>query len=150
MDQADILVAAPYLDVIAQLTCNFSPEDSSELEKLLLRGFAEGQDPSALRVATDTVIHDIALRSRVRTQLAGVLEKRIEMQSTTKQALIAAYSLEALFRLALTGAISKFIPLKILACITPSADGLFAQTRCKAGRGRFPHLGGGGSAYNFG
>lgn len=131
MNQADILVAAPYLDVIAQLTSNSSPEDSSELDKLLLRGFAEGQDPSALRAATDTVIHDIALRSRVRTQLAGVLEKRIEMQSTTKQALVAAYSLEALFRLALTGAISKFIPLKILACITPSADGLFAQHAAK-------------------
>lgn len=131
IDQADILVAAPYLDVIALLTNDSSPEDSSELDKLLLRGFAEGEDPCALRAAAGTVIDNITLRNRVRAQLAGVLERRVEFQSTAKQSLVAAYSLEALFRLALSGAISKFIPLKILACVTSSANGLFAQHAAK-------------------
>ncbi|HGY3559318.1 TPA: hypothetical protein ACNVV3_005428 [Pseudomonas putida] len=96
------------------------------MDSLLLEGFANCQDPCAIRAAADIVICAPPVRLRVSARLAAILEQRIETQNNDKQALIAAYALEALFRLALASCITKFIPLKILACIKPEINSLYA------------------------
>ncbi len=101
------------------------------MDSLLLEGFANCQDPCAIRAAADIVICDLPLRQRVSARLAAILEQRIETQNSDKQALIAAYALEALFRLALVSCITKFTPLKILACIKPDINSLYALHAAK-------------------
>ena len=131
MAQAQSLVESPYLDVLAEFANSALPDESADIDKLLLQGFAECQDPCAIRSAADIVICSPPLRQRISTRLASVLEQRIESQTTKKQELIAAYALEALFRLALASSISMFIPLKILACIKSNANNLYAQHAAK-------------------
>lgn len=131
MAQAKLLVASPFLDVLAELAGCALSDETMEMDSLLLEGFANCQDPCAIRAAADIVICDLPLRQRVSARLATILEKRIETQNNDKQALIAAYALEALFRLALASCITKFIPLKILACIKPEINSLYALHAAK-------------------
>ncbi len=131
MAQAKSLVASPFLDVLAELACCALSDEAMEMDSLLLEGFASCQDPCAIRAAADIVICDPPVRQRVSARLAAILEQRIETQNNDKQALIAAYALEALFRLALVSCITKFIPLKILACIKPEINSLYALHAAK-------------------
>lgn len=131
MAQAKSLAASPFLDVLAELAGCALSDETMEMDSLLLEGFANCQDPCAIRAAADIVICDLPLRQRVSARLATILEKRIETQNNDKQALIAAYALEALFRLALVSCITKFIPLKILACIKPEINSLYALHAAK-------------------
>ncbi|NAT24005.1 hypothetical protein CU665_14445 [Pseudomonas syringae pv. actinidifoliorum] len=131
MAQAQSLVASPFLDVIAELAGCALPDEAIEMDSLLLEGFAKCQDPCAIRAAADIVICDLPLRQRISGRLSAALERRIESQNTDKQALIAAYALEALFRLSFVSCITRFIPLKILACIKPDINSLYAQHAAK-------------------
>ncbi|EZI24125.1 hypothetical protein PE143B_0128640 [Pseudomonas extremaustralis 14-3 substr. 14-3b] len=56
MAQAQSLVESPYLDVLAEFANSALPDESADIDKLLLQGFAECQDPCAIRSAADIVI----------------------------------------------------------------------------------------------
>ena len=94
MAQAQSLMESPYLDVHAKFANSALPDESADIDRLLRQGFAECQDPCAIRSAADIVICSLPLRQRICTRLASVLEQRIESQTTKKQELIAAYALE--------------------------------------------------------
>ncbi|MCS3835811.1 hypothetical protein HNR03_000391 [Pseudomonas sp. JAI111] len=131
--EADIVARAPYLDVFACLASEAELQDTEVLDALLLRGFAETDNASSFRDAANTVISSSSLRERISARLTKALELRVENRSEPMQNLLAAYALEALFRLALTGVISKFSPLRIMASLDsdPDPDGIFAAHAAK-------------------
>lgn len=101
------------------------------LDALLLRGFAESDNACSFRDAANTVISSSSLRERISARLMKALELRVENRPGPMQNLVAAYALEALFRLALTGVISKFSPLRIMASLDSDPDGIFAAHAAK-------------------
>lgn len=128
--QADVLVKAPYLDVLVSLASTADAKDESTLDALVLRGFEEGRNALPFRDAANAIVDSGALCARFSKQLQPILVRRVNERQGA-DGLVAAYALEALFRLALSGAISKFQTLGILAELGPESEGLFAQHAAK-------------------
>lgn len=128
--QADVLVMAPYLDVLVSFASTADAKDEPTLDALVLRGFEEGRHALPFRDAANAIVDSGALRARLSKQLQPILARRVNERQGA-DGLVAAYALEALFRLALSGAISKFQTLGILAELGPESEGLFAQHAAK-------------------
>lgn len=128
--QADVLVKAPYLDVLVSLASTADAKDEPTLDALVLRGFEEGRNALPFRDAANAIVDSGALCARLSKQLQPILVRRVNERQGA-DGLVAAYALEALFRLALSGTISKFQTLGILAELGPESEGLFAQHAAK-------------------
>ncbi|EKN5950062.1 TPA: hypothetical protein PXP68_004512 [Yersinia enterocolitica] len=124
--QMDTLASSPFLDVLAELSVDAQPAEYTEMDSILLEGFAKCQNPTAFRSAIDLVMHNVPLCQRICTRLAVTLEQRVDAQSSDRESLIAAYALEGLVRLALSSCIKKFIPLKVITTSRPNINGLYA------------------------
>lgn len=129
--QMESLAVSPFLDVLACLAVKAQATESVEMDRILLEGFTKCQAPTVFRSAINIVITQDFLRQRISTQLASILEQRIDAQHTERESLTAAYALEGLLRLALDRSIKKFIPLKVLTCSRPNISGLYAQHAAK-------------------
>lgn len=129
--EADALVKAPYLDVLVSLASSADTKDESILDALVLRGFREGSNALPFRDAANAVVDSDALRMRISKELQPVLAQRVNERQGVADGLVAAYALEAMFRLALSGAISKYQTLGLMTELGPEKNGLFAEHAAK-------------------
>lgn len=129
--EADALVKAPYLDVLVALASSAETKDESILDALVLRGFREGRNALPFRDAANAVVDSDALRMRISKELQPVLAQRVNERQDVADGLVAAYALEALFRLALSGAISKYQTLGLMTELGREEGGLFAEHAAK-------------------
>lgn len=130
--EADSLVAAPYLDVLVLLAESVNDEEEEKIiDDVVLRGFLEGSNPLCLRDAANRVISSKKLLARLGRRLERILEQRVNERKDGQAALIAAYSLEALFRLALIGVANKYRVLTLLTDVGADEEGLFVEHAAK-------------------
>lgn len=129
--EADALVKAPYLDVLVALASSAETKDESILDALVLRGFREGRNALPFRDAANAVVDSDVLRMRISKELQPVLAQRVNERQDVADGLVAAYALEALFRLALSGAISKYQTLGLMTELGREEGGLFAEHAAK-------------------
>lgn len=139
---AERLVASPFLDVIVAMANAASAAEREKLGGLLVEGFDKASEPQSFRDAIDTLIGSDALRVALAPALVSIFTRRARDRSGGRDALIAAFALEGLFRLALDGVVSHHRPLLELAEITQDECGLFAQHAAKIGGAAF-HVWGG-------
>ncbi len=129
--EADALLKAPYLDVLVLLAATAGPDDWATLDALTLRGFQESSHVLPFRDATNILIENKVLRTRIGKKLQPIFVQRINERQDNNSGLIAAYALEALFRLSLIGTIDKYQTLGIMAGLGSEINGLFAQHAAK-------------------
>lgn len=129
--EADALVAAPVLDVLLHVAAEAEGEDASILDPIIVRGFREAWQPIPFRDATDVVLTSTCLLTRLGAKLPGVLQLRVEERGPGEAALVAAYALEALFRMALAGTVTLHRPLALMIEAGTDEDGLFAVHAAK-------------------
>lgn len=134
---ADRLYAAPFLDILADMISAAPPTEGARLHDFLVDGFDAARDPQSFRDAIDQLIRSATLRAAMAQAVVAIFTRRIREHATEREALIAAYSLEGLFRLALEGDVSRHRPLLELAEVAPDAPGPFAQHVAKIGGAAF-------------
>lgn len=134
---ADRLYAAPFLDILAEMIRIASPTEGARLHDFLVGGFDVARDPQSFRDAIDLLIRSATLRTAIAQAVVTIFTRRIREHTTEREALIAAYSLEGLFRLALEGDVSRHRPLLELAEVAPDAPGPFVQHVAKIGGAAF-------------
>lgn len=139
---AERLHAAPFLDILADLVATAPDAEAVRLYRFLLDGFDRACDPQSFRDGIDRLIRDNALRLALGQGLVAVLTRRVQERTTERGALIAAYALEGLFRLALEGDVSRHRPLLELADVQSNAPGIFARHIAKIGGAAFHRWGG--------
>lgn len=123
----DVIIASPFLDVFVECVRGGSVQDQTALLDLVVEGFLKTSRPTVFRDATNAILADAELRMLVRPKLVEVLIQRIEGRQPGKDALVAAYALEALFRLGLEDRRTKLRTLLLLDGLKSEDDGLFAQ-----------------------
>lgn len=134
---ADRLHAAPFLDILADIVSAAPVTESAQLHAFLVDGFDTAHDPQSFRDAIDRVIRSATLRAAVAQAFVATFTRRLREYATEREALLAAYSLEGLFRLALEGDVSRYRPLLELAEVTADVPGPFAQHVAKIGGAAF-------------
>lgn len=141
---ADIarLAASPFLDMMVAMIDAASAAEREKLSSLLVEGFDKATEPQSFRDAIGMLVGSEALRVALAPKLVPVFTRRIRNRSGDRDALIAAFALEGLFRLALDGVVSRHRPLLELAEITQNECSLFAQHAAKIGGAAF-HVWGG-------
>jgi AraC-like DNA-binding protein len=139
---ADLLRAAPVLDVLVDMVAAAADADRCRLYDFLAVGFDSARDPQSFRDAIDRLISNATLRTSMAQTIVEILTRRIQQRGTEREALIAAYSLEGLFRLSLEGEVSRYRPLLELADVASDSPGTFARHAAKIGGSAF-HLWGG-------
>lgn len=134
---ADRLYAAPFLDILAEIISAAPTTEGARLHNFLVGGFDVARDPQSFRDAIDRLIRNARLRASIAQAVVAIFTRRIREYATEREALIAAYSLEGLFRLALEGEVSRHRPLLELAEVAVDAPGPFAQHIAKIGGAAF-------------
>ncbi len=129
--EADILVAAPVLDVLVVLASNAEGADALALDGLVLRAFREGRNAVPFREATNFLLVHPHLLARMGVKLQGILQGRVEERGSGEAALVAVYALEALFRMALANAATRHRPLTLMVEVGAEETGLFAEHAAK-------------------
>jgi hypothetical protein len=139
---ADRLHAAPFLDILADMISSASPTEGARLHDFLVGGFDVARDPQSFRDAVDRLVRSTTLRTAMAQPVVAIFTRQIREHVTEREALIAAYALEGLFRLALEGDVSRHRPLLELAEIAPDVPGSFARHVAKIGGAAFHAWGG--------
>jgi hypothetical protein len=139
---ADRLHAAPFLDILADMISAAPLPEGAQLHDFLVRGFDVARDPQSFRDAIDRLIRSKTLRAAMTQPVVTIFMRRIREYATEREALIAAYSLEGLFRLALEGEVSRHRPLFELVEVAPDVPGPFAKHVAKIGGAAFHAWGG--------
>lgn len=134
---ADRLQAAPFLDVLADMIGGAPPPQGAMLHDFLVGGFDVASDPQSFRDAIDQLVRSATLRAAIAQSVVAIFTRRIRERGTGREALIAAYALEGLFRLALEGVATRHRPLLELAEVPPDVPGPFAQHVAKIGGAAF-------------
>lgn len=134
---ADRLQAAPFLDILADMVSAAPPNEGARLNDFLVGGFAVARDPQSFRDAIDRLIRSTTLRAAIAQAVVAIFTRRIRERATEREALIAAYALEGLFRLALEGDVSRHRPLLELTEVASDVPGSFAQHVAKIGGAAF-------------
>ncbi len=136
------LHAAPFLDVLADMVDAATDVERGQLFSFLAGGFSSARDPQCFRDAIDRLIRSTTLRPAMAQALVGILTRRAQERATERDALIAGYALEGLFRLSLEGEVSRHRPLLELVDIPSDAPGPYARHAAKIAGAAF-HLWGG-------
>ncbi|MDC0714206.1 hypothetical protein POL68_37430 [Stigmatella sp. ncwal1] len=131
LKEGDVLVTEPVLDVLVSFAAELRGQDVAALDDLVLRGFQQGKSATCLRDAASRLLQLPSVLARVSKDLQRTLYARVEDRGTRKTALLAAYALEALFRMALAGAAPKHRPLALMADFHAGEDALFASRAAK-------------------
>ncbi|XXY50123.1 hypothetical protein WME91_03100 [Sorangium sp. So ce269] len=129
--EGEMLAAAPVLDVLVQLAADVDATDAAVVDPVVLRCFRENLAPIPFRDAIDAVLASSQLRNRLSPKLASILQRRVEERDDRGAELVAAYALEALFRLALAETITPHRPLALMAELRADENGLFAVHAAK-------------------
>lgn len=134
---ADRLQSAPFLDVLADMIGAAPSTEAALLHDFLVGGFALASDPQSFRDAIDQLVRSATLRASIAQSVVAIFTRRIRERGSGREALIAAYALEGLFRLALEGVVTRHRPLLELAEVAPDVPGPFAQHVAKIGGAAF-------------
>jgi hypothetical protein len=129
--ERDLLLTQPFLDVLVELTATSASDAQTFLAELLIEGFACATSPVAFRDAANALIETAVLRDKLAKDLVPVLTTRIAVRSDPATQLIAAYALEALFRLSLAGAVTHHRILAIMSEFDGAEGELFAEHAAK-------------------
>lgn len=134
--------SAVILDILADMVAAGSDAERGRLHDFFVGGFESARDPQSFRDAIDRLLRSASLRAAIAQALVTILTRRVQERATEREALIAAYALEGLFRLALEGEVSRHRPLLELADVASDAPGTYARHVAKIGGAAF-HLWGG-------
>ncbi len=140
--ERDALLQAPFLDVLVTMTATAPETDQTILDALLTDGFATAPSPTVLRDAAHLLIEAPHLRNRLARALTPILLDRVAERSNPQTDLMAAYALEALFRLALADAVNRHRLLALLTDIDGTPSELFAAHAAKLLGAAFTQWGG--------
>ncbi|WP_215766399.1 hypothetical protein [Gluconobacter cerinus] len=140
--ERDALLQAPFLDVLVTMTVTAPETDQTILDALLTDGFAAAPSPTVLRDAAHLLIEAPHLRDRLARALTPILVAKVADRSDPRTDLMAAYALEALFRLALVDAVNRHRLLALLTEIDGTPSELFAAHAAKLLGAAFTQWGG--------
>lgn len=140
--ERDALLQAPFLDVLVTMTVTAPETDQAILDSLLTDGFAAAPSPTVLRDAAHLLIEAPHLRDRLGRTLTPILLDKVADRSDPRTDLMAAYALEALFRLALADAMNRHRLLALLTEIDGTPSELFAAHAAKLLGAAFTQWGG--------
>jgi hypothetical protein len=129
--ERDLLLTQPFLDVLVELTATAASDAQTFLAELLIEGFACVTSPVVFRDAANALIETTVLRDQLAKDLVPILTTRIAQRSNPAKHLIAAYALEALFRLSLAGAVTHHRILAIVSEFDGAEGELFAEHAAK-------------------
>ncbi|WP_311271024.1 hypothetical protein [Sphingobium sp. WCS2017Hpa-17] len=124
--EREAVLQAPFLDILVAMTVTAPESDQPMLDALLIDGFAAASSPTVLRDAAHLLIEAPHLRDRLARALAPILFARVADRSDPRTDLLAAYALEALFRMALADAMNRHRLLALLTEIEGTPSELFA------------------------
>lgn len=125
------LAESPLFDTLMDAVVAATYDERTGLAPVLLLGFAVNRSASAYRGALDSMLCDTALSDLLRGALVPVLCDRATRRDGNANALIAAYSLEALFRFALDHSPTRYRLMTILSELRSDEPGLFAEHAAK-------------------
>lgn len=140
--ERDDVLQSPFLDVLVTMTITAPETDQAILDALLTDGFAAVSSPTVLRDAANVLIEASHLRDRLARALTPILLARATDRSDPRTDLMAAYALEALFRLALADAVNRHRLLALLTDIDGKPSELFAAHAAKLLGAAFTQWGG--------
>ncbi|WP_299851812.1 hypothetical protein [uncultured Roseovarius sp.] len=123
----EAVISSPFLDVLLECIRGGSAQDQTLLLDLVAEGFLKADKPAVFRDAANVLLADPELRLSARPKLVEALVQRVEERQSGKDALIAAYALEALFRLGLEDRRTRLRTLLLIDGLTSDDDGLFAK-----------------------
>lgn len=123
----EAIISGPFLDVLIECIRGGSVQDQTVLLDLVMNGFLKADKPAVFRDAANALLADRELRLLVRPKLVEVLVQRVEGRGSGEDALVAAYALEALFRLGLEDRRTRLRTLLLFDGLNSDDDGIFAQ-----------------------
>lgn len=121
------IVSGPFLDVLVETIVGEPIQTQTLLVELVTEGFLKADQPTVFRDAADTLMADTELRNVAGPSLVEAFRQRVEARQPGKEALTAAYALEALFRYGLEDHRAKLKTLLLFDDLKSDEDGLFAQ-----------------------
>jgi hypothetical protein len=127
LGEQDAIVSSPFLDVLLATISAESVQNQTLLLELVVDGFLKAEQPAVFRDALNVLLADQELRYLARKRIVEVLNQRVEGRRPGKDALTAAYALEALFRYGLEDHRTKLRTLLLFDDLQSDEDGLFAQ-----------------------
>ena len=127
LEERATIVSGQFLDVLIESIAGESVQNQSLLLELVAEGFLKADQPAVFRDAANALLADPELRNLARPNLVEVLKQRVEARQPGKDALTAAYALEALFRYGLEDHRTKLRTLLLFDDLQSDEDGLFAQ-----------------------
>ena len=127
LEEQDAIVSGPFLDVIVETIVGEPVQVQTPLLELVADGFLKVDQPAVFRDAANTLMANTALRNIARPNLVEAFNQRVEARQPGKEALTAAYALEALFRYGLEDHRTKLRTLLLFHDLNSDEDGLFAQ-----------------------
>ena len=140
--ERDAVLQAPFLDVLVAMTATATEFDQATLDALLIDGFAAAPSPTVFRDAAHMLFEAPHLRDRLANSLTPILLAMVADRSDPRTDLMAAYALEALFRLALAEAMNRHRLLALLTEIDGTPSELFAAHAAKLLGAAFTQWGG--------
>lgn len=129
--ERDSAAAAPFLDIFARLAASAPAEYIDAIDALVLQGVEMGANALSFRGAIDILTGDESLFRRLCPDLLRAIERRVAEGRDGASPLLAAYALEAMFRFALAGWVSKHRPLALMAEVDSDQDPLFVEHAAK-------------------
>ncbi len=127
LEEQDAIVSGPFLDVIVETIVGEPVQVQTLLLGLVAEGFLKADQPAVFRDAANTLLANATLRNIARLNLVEAFEQRVKARRPGKDALTAAYALEALFRYGLENHRTKLRILLLFDDLNGDEDGLFAQ-----------------------
>lgn len=140
--ERDALLRAPFLDILVGMACSAPDAAQPILDPLLLDGFAAAASPTVFRDAAGQLVASARLRDRLARKLEPILVDLVADRTDPQAELLAAYALEALFRLAIAGAVNRHRVLALLTEVEGSVGELCAAHVAKLVGAAFAQWGG--------
>ncbi|NVO26812.1 hypothetical protein HJ526_05235 [Donghicola sp. C2-DW-16] len=125
------ILASPFLDVLVESIGSGSKDEQTALAELVIDGLRTADMPTVFRDAVAALFSHAGLRALVRGHLVKLLIDRVGGRRNGNDALIAAYALEAMFRLGMEDRRARLETLLLFEDLDAEDDGLFVQHAVK-------------------
>lgn len=125
--ERDSILASPFLDVLVKCVGSGTKNEQAALAELVVDGFRIADRPTVFRDATEALLSHQDFRALSCGHLEKVLINRVSGRQNGNDALIAAYALEAMFRLGLEDRRARLKTLLLFEELSAEDDGLFVQ-----------------------
>lgn len=125
--ERDAILASPFLDVLVHSIASGSRDEQTALTELVVDGFRIADKPTIFRDATEALLSHADFRALSCGNLVKALIDRVSGRRNGNEALIAAYALEAMFRLGLESRRARLQTLLLFEDLDAEDDGLFVQ-----------------------